>query len=484
MPEAPARNGSGSSKRVAAPACPALMVLLFGGSISAGCGEAPYLPADREQTSAHFEYATRIESQICDGTLSSLENHFAALQAQLGFSWPAGRRVRYYRYTDGADYRENAPCLDLQQACTQVVTGQPPVVHTTAPVQRHELIHAYLAHIGRPSRIYIEGVAEAFGCSSTEETRQPGPTWREALFPEDLETSARWYFDAGRFVRFLLDKFGSASFLTIYASGKADLNEDAFAQEFKGHFGESLDTLWPEVVAAIYPGNNHKRCLCLGPEVVPNGPQARLDSCGADRDFDKEMVLRLERPQMLVLESRGATTAGNQLRACPGTPPPPSLPAAALPRRLGLSFASEVVAGRYFIGGIDAIRVKATDIVNKPQCSASLSYEVPADGWVSNVFIAPHDGATTLKLKLSEEQTFVAASPNALVCPTCGDMTGEQAACGPAAATWMRDEKLRGEIILGAPAKESALFRFNEALCLPDCSQDGGSRCAPYCVPP
>jgi hypothetical protein len=61
------------------------------------------LPKDRLWESTHFRYHTRTnDPEPCEAVIVQLERHFELLQGYLGFSWPNGRKVDYYKFLDQA----------------------------------------------------------------------------------------------------------------------------------------------------------------------------------------------------------------------------------------------------------------------------------------------------------------------------------------------------------------------------------------------
>jgi hypothetical protein len=121
--------------------------VLFAGLLPACDGDAPPdLPDDRLWESEHFRYHLRSdEAAACEGVTEQLERHFAIVRDYLGFPWPAGAKVDYYKFRDQLDYARESDCPEYGSSCVR--DG---AVLTARILQHHELIHAYLAPLGLP----------------------------------------------------------------------------------------------------------------------------------------------------------------------------------------------------------------------------------------------------------------------------------------------------------------------------------------------
>jgi hypothetical protein len=85
-------------------------IALFAPVAFAACGRES-LPSDMRFQTAHFDYLTRAsDDSICRDLAGPLEDHFAALQAYLGFDWPTRQKVTYHKFADGADFAANNQC--------------------------------------------------------------------------------------------------------------------------------------------------------------------------------------------------------------------------------------------------------------------------------------------------------------------------------------------------------------------------------------
>ena len=201
------------------------------------------LPQDLAWTSPHFEYHARsLDSDICGEMLGTLEQHFQLIQDLLGFAWPTGRAIGYYKFADSQDFTSNAPCPHGAGGCSD---GN---VYAYAPFEQHELVHAYLWPLGLPPPVIAEGTAVALACSpGIPET--PTLSLRDAIAVGIALDDVRVYETGGRFVRYLLNTYGSSAFLPFYAGlhrGATFEQLDMLAQSV---YGASADDLWAATLA-------------------------------------------------------------------------------------------------------------------------------------------------------------------------------------------------------------------------------------------
>jgi len=140
-----------------------------------GCG-GRNLPGDVTWESEHFAYKTRTGEQVaCADILATLEDHFQSMQRVIGFDWPQGAKVTYYKFENVVDYKANSDCGATADACAPGTT-----VETSEAFNPHELVHAYLHETGFPPPLLLEGAAVALSCASWRRA-QPTLSWREAF---------------------------------------------------------------------------------------------------------------------------------------------------------------------------------------------------------------------------------------------------------------------------------------------------------------
>src|SRR5262249_47288996 len=119
------------------------------------------LPAVTLGQTAHFDYRARAgDATVCPDVLGTLERHFSVLQAYLGFAWPAGKRVRYDKFSDAADFAAHAGCPSDAGGCAPQTN-----VESSQGLDTHELVHAYLYPTGFPPWVLVEGAAVALSCA-------------------------------------------------------------------------------------------------------------------------------------------------------------------------------------------------------------------------------------------------------------------------------------------------------------------------------
>jgi hypothetical protein len=129
----------------------------------------------------------------------------------------------------------------------QRVLGTRPFLHH-ASLRPHELLHAYTAQIGDPPLFFKEGIARVLGCSNVP---YGDPIVRSRSIVQVLETDAmkrqeieqfyETYVQAGAFTRFLIDRYGKASYLAFYRSVRDNASLAEIRAGFARAFSVSLD---------------------------------------------------------------------------------------------------------------------------------------------------------------------------------------------------------------------------------------------------
>lgn len=302
----------------------------------AGCGgvrPSTELPADNHWSSAHFDYWTRAaEPEACPDILGPLEQHFATLQAYLGFTWPAGTKVAYYKFLDHVDLVTHGDCGDAG-GCAPGSSVESPGGFT-----KHELVHAYLWPTGFPPAILVEGAAVALSCGAAFYTQtKPTVGWEMLAAytegPNDVYAPGAWL------VGYLLDAYGPGPFLDLYATLPHDAGAADMDAAFESHYGKSLADIWAAALAEDQPRNT---CIweCSGPPIaLDDQPFATAGVCGVDNN----------RPFSLAAEATIAFTenggTGMELGPC-GPVTPPSNGIFANPTAVALY---HLPAGRYYL---------------------------------------------------------------------------------------------------------------------------------------
>ena len=229
------------------------MLLVLG----SGCGdsnEADNLPKDRVWESVHFRYHTRsTDNASCESVLVQLELHFQLIQTYLGFAWPTGRKVDYYKFVDRSDYLSNSKCPTDAEGCTSDSNVFSPYV-----LLSHELVHAYLAPTGIPPAFFTEGVASLSSCDTPVTIENP-KSWVD-LVTLPFSNRSDVYYEGTWFVGELIHRYGPARFLSFYS--KLDYRSASLSEitaSFEGVYGDSLDDVWSAALA----GNTRTRCINL-----------------------------------------------------------------------------------------------------------------------------------------------------------------------------------------------------------------------------
>jgi hypothetical protein len=254
---------------------PACQVELVGSTASP---DSSSLPGDRVWESQHFAYHARAQdTAICGDLLGTLERHFSFLQNRLGFDWPAGKRVNYYKFVDTADYQAHAPCPQGSGGCADGNS-----VYAYDAFEQHELVHAYLNPLGAPLTVVSEGAAVALACNR-EIAETPSLSLADAVNVRESLDDQRVYDTGGRLMRTLLDRFGSAAFLRFYAatsktSSFADLDSALLAV-----YGSGANQLWDAALAS--PASCPPAFACARESLMGDGTTLPVQPvCGLQSD--------------------------------------------------------------------------------------------------------------------------------------------------------------------------------------------------------
>lgn len=215
------------------------MAFVVAAALIASCVD---LPSDQVWTSTHFRYHTRsTEHRACPDLLAHLESHAAVVHAALGIDWDPGEVVDYYKFDGIDDFDAHAGCGD-GAAC-----ADGPSVRAASAFEAHELVHAYLAKVGKPPWLLLEGAAVAVSCQLAFSYPRPVVDWRTAF---DADRDSTLYGAGGWLASRLLATRDPALFLRLYAEVPHDADADAFAAAFARIYGEALDDVWKETVGA------------------------------------------------------------------------------------------------------------------------------------------------------------------------------------------------------------------------------------------
>jgi hypothetical protein len=313
-------------------------VALACASLSA-CGDDLNLPSGRDWQSAHFDYKTRdADSSICPDVLGPLEDHFAVLQSYLGFDWPAGARVTYYKFIDSADFSANAVCGAGAGGC-----AAGPSVRSTEGLDTHELVHAYLSGTGDPPPVLVEGVAVVLACNADSYTSpKPTQTWDQlAGVAYSASDTVTVYATGAWLVGYLLDAFDPHQFLALYRALPHNADAAAMDAAVQSIYGQSLAAIWTAALSESQPRNS---CpwQCSRPAIALDG--TAFDTSAGVCGVDDERVFTMPSAAAISFLAKGAPFT---LGPCGQSNPPRDILNGGL--AAGLQAFYELPAGSYYL---------------------------------------------------------------------------------------------------------------------------------------
>jgi hypothetical protein len=270
--------------------------------LACSANEKRDFPDDRLWESTHFRYHTRNSDEgACASVLDQLERHFELMQGYLGFPWPEGRKVDYFKFIDEADYQSNSDCPEESFSCTLASEVRSPSV-----LHEHELIHAYLAPLGRPPQFLVEGAAEALACSAPADTLSQPSQWQDVVaLPRSDQFDARAY--GQWFTGYLLYRYGPAPYLSLYHLLDGDsVSTQQFSATFESVYGETLDSVWNAALASSYRFRCFNRWKCSGPALLLDGsPQTVAKACDGS---ENERTFQLDETTDVLITIEGPVT--------------------------------------------------------------------------------------------------------------------------------------------------------------------------------
>ena len=217
-----------------------LAALAFAAS---GCGGPEFT---KLFTTDHFEYY--IEEGVdppCDGADQWLERYYEANAKFLGATLPPGERFAYYSARSKATVR----CDPGASGCAK---GKE--IRASIAVFPHEIAHANGYLLGHPPALFDEGLAMIVGCMMGSDNPKLLDTSDpiELLVETDAFTTWREANGFGvhgasaSFVRYLIDRFGAARFLSLFAQAAVDASRPEVEALFFLTMGESLDAAFSD----------------------------------------------------------------------------------------------------------------------------------------------------------------------------------------------------------------------------------------------
>lgn len=188
-------------------------------AIAACAGEVPIpegAPTDLLFESEHFQYYAEAGT-VCDGLEQRLEQHHDVLTRALGIDRGDEPPVRFFWSPDGAPSTldelggGHALCQTEAAACA---VGRD--VFSPRRVYDHELVHAFLSHLGHPPALFTEGLAVLYDSRDAGLALTVDRTAALEPVTDDFRARGGLYPEAGSFVAFLRDEGGPDVLLGLY----------------------------------------------------------------------------------------------------------------------------------------------------------------------------------------------------------------------------------------------------------------------------
>lgn len=327
-----------------------------------------HFETEQRWDSEHFVYHSHpSDDSVCRGVTETLEHHFSVMRDYLGFAWPVGRRIDYYKFQDAKDLRAHGSCSDFNAECFYAEVG----VQSAEGISLHELVHAYLSALGRRHTLLEEGLAESLSCAHHVRPR-PEPvdvvnafapeSWSSNTVPgyKGLYSAARW------FVGWLLKAHGPKQFMRFYEHVSATADFAATSNAFREVYGAELKTTWDSALASP---DMDVACVriweCAQPQLSSSPLAANCEQVPAIRTFN------LEGPQWVV-QSGGS---GALMESCGDTPrvPHEHWLSPSFDGEQGDVFALLLGPGRYFISQSPRFGAVSLELFNYPPAANSVS---------------------------------------------------------------------------------------------------------------
>jgi hypothetical protein len=451
------------------------------------------LPACRDSdlpdqlfASEHFDYRTRPDDPFCPAVLESAEAHLHSTLAYLMLAWPPGRKVDYYRYRDQQDVSASNPCGGGHAACAEANSGRA-TLHTWRALDRHELVHAYLAHVGFPHAVYAEGIAELFRCDSVPDTLPaPSPDWQAELLRAVPGHSLASYRPASIFVRFLLDRFGPERFVTAYRRSRFGADAAGFAREFQELFDMDLAQAWAEARQVNYPDGVRTLCGCNGREVPVDGSETAIPSCEQRDDPQREGVFQVSSPSLMFIEAAADLPGGaNGPKSCAGAVvKPQTFPVEPRTDRHRVLVVEPMEPGRFFMTGFRSLRIKTESEAAFASCETAPRFEAAPGRYYSALRLPrPARGPRYFPVRFATAQRFFTAGAGLYACRGCDDAVMPVERCLPASQAFGRDRDVAGDwLLVVMPGEGDVSLELNADPCFDPCRGAGGTAgCPPHC---
>jgi hypothetical protein len=297
-------GGAGRRSRLRAGASRLLLSASLLSLAACGDDEAPVFT--KLFTTEHFAYYTAEGvAPPCDAVGQWLERYYSANAKFMGATLPPGERIEYYFAPDEVPRR----CPPGAGGCARGTT-----IYATGPLDPHEIVHANASLVGHLPAVFAEGLAVVLSCQVTGDG--DGPVDVSAPIESLVETKAfrdwndangAWtaYTASASFVRYLIDRFGSSRFLSLYARAPGGGGRQDIEAAFQAEMGVRLDDAFSDwrTKPPPYPGDLCLRLMECDPTVsAPTHTEVVL-GCGPWAiPSVQEALLRFEVPEDRIIQ--------------------------------------------------------------------------------------------------------------------------------------------------------------------------------------
>lgn len=247
-----------------------------------GCTDTT--PKPRIWQAPGLVYVSDPRDTVCEGVVETLISHRRAIVNTLRLDDEAVGQVRYHKFLDYPDLRKRGNCSPHSSACFFREVG----IQSFQPFEQHELVHAYLAHLGDSHKLIEEGVAEALACGAVTPARPNVSVelaWSAAAWASTDVAELRRLYQAGAwFVAYLLKHYDRALFAPFYQRVQPGHEANEVAHVFEAMYGDDLATVWQR---ALTQPNRDGPCVyafaCSVPPIssFPHAPAQTADACTA-----------------------------------------------------------------------------------------------------------------------------------------------------------------------------------------------------------
>jgi hypothetical protein len=211
------------------------------------------LPIAAESASFRYHYGA---GDRVDGNWEEAYHAWATLK--LGVQLP--QKIDYYKYQSRQDMGDHTGNYNTNGFADPSRFE----IHTLWPTDNHEVVHIYTARVGRPSDFFNEGIAVALqtdpaagNFEAVFNGQQVHDACRQYLqagtlpLPLDrmvqtndfraISDSVLSYREAGSFVRFTMDTYGTERVLDLFRTSSREDSVATIQQRFASAIGVSLD---------------------------------------------------------------------------------------------------------------------------------------------------------------------------------------------------------------------------------------------------